>query len=223
LTLTATWNGSTAPIAVTLHGAPTLLAPAGGASFAPGSAVRFDWTDELPSDEIQVSTSPSFAAPLVLDQTMFMTSEYTTTTLPSGTLYWRARAYDTEFVAGPWSPTSTITITGTPPTPPPPPTPTPPTTLAAPALASPSSGGRVNFGQPVTFSWGAVAGAASYQLQVDNSSSFTVPLTVSQTVVGATQYTVTGLARAKLSWRVRAVDSAGTPGAWSSTRSLEIK
>ena len=220
VTLTASWNGSAVSIPITLHGAPTLLAPANGATFAPGSSVRFDWTEELTSDEIQIATTPSFAAPLLRDQTMFATSEYTTATLPSGSLYWRARAFDSEFVAGPWSATATISITGTVAPPPPPP---PPAGLPAPTLSSPASGGRVNAGQSVTFKWGAVAGAASYQLQVDDSSSFTVPLKVSQTVVGATQSTVSGLARAKLSWRVRAVDSAGSPGAWSSTRSMEIK
>jgi hypothetical protein len=214
VTLTATWKSSSYSVAITLHPAPTLLAPAAGATFAPGDPVRFDWTDELVADEIQISTSPSFAAPLVSDQFLYQTSEYTTTSLPSGQLYWRARAMDADYVGGPWSATSTITITG--PTAPPPP-------LAAPALSSPANGGRVTAGGPVAFRWSGVSGAASYQLQVDDTSSFAAPLVVNQTVVGATQFTVNSLAKGNRFWRVRALDSSGNPGVWSTVRSLTVK
>jgi len=196
-----------------LHPAPTLLAPAAGASFAPGAPVRFDWTDEGVADELQVSTSPTFAT-LVTDQFLYQTSEYTTTSLPSGTtLYWRARAMDASFVGGAWSVTSSITITGSVAPPPP---------LAAPSLSSPSSGSRVSAGKPVTFSWGGVSGAATYQLQVDDSSSFPAPLIVDQTVTG-NQFTVSSLARGTRFWRVRAVDGAGNPGTWSTVRSLSVR
>jgi hypothetical protein len=213
VTLTATFNSSTYSLPITLHPAPTLLAPAAGATFAPGAAVRFDWTDELIADELQVSTSPTFAT-LVTDQFLFQTSEYTTTSLPSGTLYWRARGMDAAFIGGAWSATSTITITGTPPP--------PPGSLAAPSLSSPANGDRVNAGKSVKFTWGAVTGAASYQLQVDDSSSFIAPLVVSQSVT-ATSFTVSSLAKGNRFWRVRAVSSSGATGAWSSTRSLTVK
>ena len=85
-----------------------------------------------------------------------------------------------------------------------------------------ASGARVNAGSSTKFSWSAVSGAQSYQLQVDNSTSFTVPLVLAQTVAG-TQFSTSSLAKADLSWRVRAVDAAGNPGAWSSTRSLTAK
>ena len=67
-----------------------------------------------------------------------------------------------------------------------------------------------------------MSGAASYVIQVDNSSSFTAPLTLNRTVTAA-QFTTSSLPKAKLSWRVRAIDSAGNPGAWSSTRALEVR
>jgi hypothetical protein len=209
VTLTASWGASSVSIDLTLHSAPSLLAPASGASFAAGSPVRFDWTEELTSDEIQVSTSASFAS-TVLDSVLFATSELTTSSLPAGTLYWRARAYDSGFSPGAWSETRTVTITGS----------TGP--LAAPALSAPASGGRVTAGQSVTFSWSAVAGAASYAVQVDDSTAFTAPLTVSQSVTG-TQFSTSTLPKATLSWRVRAVDAAGNPGTWSSVRSLQVR
>ena len=94
--------------------------------------------------------------------------------------------------------------------------------LAAPALQSPANDARFNLGQLVNFDWSDVAGAASYTLQVDESSTFAAPLTVSQSVV-ASQYGTSGLPAATLYWRVRAVDSAGNPGAWSAVRQLRVR
>jgi hypothetical protein len=64
--------------------------------------------------------------------------------------------------------------------------------------------------------------ATTYQLQVGSSSSFPTPLIVNQTVTG-TQFTVSSLAKGNRFWRVRAVDSAGNPGTWSTVRSLTVK
>src|SRR5262249_60442182 len=68
--------------------------------------------------------------------------------------------------------------------------------------------------QPVTFTWSSVAGAASYELQIDDSNAFTVPLTQSLTST-TPQLTTSGLPSTRLFWRVRARNSAGTAGAWS--------
>lgn len=226
VTLTARLNGVSYPLALTVKPPPTLLAPANGASFAPGAAVRFDWTDEVIGSELQVSTSPNFATTVVY-QFFYATSEYTTTSLPNGTLYWRVRGDDDGYRPGPWSSTGTLTVGagGSTPTPTPTPNPTPtapPTSLGATTLSAPSSGAKVDQGKSVMFSWSAVSGAGSYELQIDNSSGFTVPLVLSQTTSG-TQFSTSSLKRASLSWRVRAVSSAGNAGAWSTVRSLTIK
>ena len=71
--------------------------------------MTLDWTEELSSDQVQVSRPPTFASTIV-DSFMFITSELTTSSLPVGTLYWRARGYDDAFTAGPWSQTRTLTI-----------------------------------------------------------------------------------------------------------------
>ncbi|HZQ28738.1 MAG TPA: hypothetical protein VFA94_13665, partial [Acidimicrobiales bacterium] len=208
VTLTASWGTSSVPLSVTLHPAPTLLTPANGATFTVGQPVSFSWTEELVDDEIQVATSPSFAAPVV-DQIMFATPSFTANGLPGGTLFWRARAYDSAFRPGPWSAARTLTVNA------------PPGPLAAPVLSLPAAGARVAPGQAVTLSWQAVSGAASYLLQVDDSSAFTVPLVLGQPVTG-TQFT-TSFNKANLSWRVRAVDGTGNPGTWSAVRSLTVK
>jgi hypothetical protein len=101
------------------------------------------------------------------------------------------------------------------------PTPTPAGPLAAPTLLSPANNARVSPNTAITFDWSDVAGAASYTIQIDDSQNFSAPLTMSQ-LTTASQFT-TSLAKAKLWWRVRANDAAGTPGAWSAVRAFEVK
>jgi hypothetical protein len=96
-------------------------------------------------------------------------------------------------------------------------TPSSSTTPAAPALVSPSNGATVTL--PVTLSWNAASGAASYQVQVDDGSSFSTPRVVDQTVT-TTQLTVQTLAARQHWWRVRGRNSSGTAGPWSSVRSF---
>ena len=92
-----------------------------------------------------------------------------------------------------------------------------PTTPPAPTLVSPSNGATVTL--PATLDWNDVTGAASYQIHVDDSSSFSSPRVVDQTVT-ASQFTVSSLATRQHWWRVRGVNSAGSAGAWSAVRSF---
>ena len=62
-----------------------------------------------------------------------------------------------------------------------------------------------------------MANAASYRIQIDNSSNFSAPLTVDQTV-SVSQVTIGGLTAQRLWWRVRGRNSAGVFGPFSSTR-----
>jgi hypothetical protein len=91
------------------------------------------------------------------------------------------------------------------------PTPTP----TAPSLISPSNDARP--AQPVTFDWSDVANAASYEIQIDNTSSIASPF-VSNAVVTISRATIGGLPAQQLWWRVRARNSAGGFGPFSATR-----
>ena len=91
----------------------------------------------------------------------------------------------------------------------------PPPTPTAPALVSPANGATV--AQPVTFDWTDVTAAASYEIQVDDSSTFTAPLVVDQVVVPS-QFTAGGFASVRHWWRVRGINSAGTAGPFSAAR-----
>lgn len=92
---------------------------------------------------------------------------------------------------------------------------TPPPTPSAPTLLSPAQDATP--AQPVTFDWTDVTAATLYRIQIDDSSTFSTPLVVDQ-VVTASQFTAPILAARRHWWRVRAINSAGTAGGWSSVR-----
>lgn len=92
-----------------------------------------------------------------------------------------------------------------------------PATPAAPSLVSPSNGASVAL--PLTLDWNDVTAAASYQIHIDDSSSFSTPRVVDQTLT-VSQFTATSLAARQHWWRVRGRNSAGTAGSWSSVRSF---
>ena len=95
--------------------------------------------------------------------------------------------------------------------------PAPPGVPPAPTLLSPSNASSQ--AQPIGFDWSDVQSAATYQIQIDDSSAFTAPL-VRDASVSASNYVAGGLPAGTQFWRVRGVNSAGVPGAWSATRSF---
>jgi len=93
----------------------------------------------------------------------------------------------------------------------------PPPVPTAPALVAPSNADTPP--QPITFDWNDVPGAATYAIQIDDSSAFDAPLVRDASVTGS-MYATTGLSTATHFWRVRGVNTAGTAGAWSAVRSF---
>jgi hypothetical protein len=88
---------------------------------------------------------------------------------------------------------------------------------AAPTLVSPAASSTP--AQPVAFDWTDVANAATYEIQIDNTSTISSPFVASATVT-VSQATIGGLPAQQLWWRVRARNSAGVAGAFSATRSF---
>jgi hypothetical protein len=126
-----------------------------------------------------------------------------------------AGAFDTVFNGDPsifWGDAFVTKLSLTGGTTPPPPPPVP----AAPALLAPANAS--NPAQPIAFDWSDVSGAASYTIQIGDSSAFTT--LVRSDSVTASSYSAGGLATTTQFWRVRGVNSAGTPGAWSTVRSF---
>jgi hypothetical protein len=126
-------------------------------------------------------------------------------------------AFDTIFNGDPsifWGDafvTKLATNTGTSTPPPPPATPGTPTLLAPADADTPP--------QPITFDWSDATSAVSYTIQIDDSSAFSAPLVREQSVTTSI-YATSNLATTTHFWRVRGVNSAGTPGAWSVVRSF---
>jgi hypothetical protein len=90
-----------------------------------------------------------------------------------------------------------------------------PPTPGTPSLLSPANDAQP--AQPITLDWSNASNAASYDIQVDDSSSFTTPLVRSLTST-ASQTSVSGLSAVRHWWRVRARNSAGVAGNWSASR-----
>jgi hypothetical protein len=102
------------------------------------------------------------------------------------------------------------------------PTATPPGALPAPSLLSPAADARFAPGTNITFDWSDVSGAASYAIQIDDSSSFPSPLIVEQTVT-VSQFSTSTLPTKTMWFRVRAISASGNPGTWSAVRRFEVK
>jgi hypothetical protein len=206
--ITATWRAETVRVRMTLQPPPSLLGPAPGARFATGERVTFRWqTPAGLSSELQVADNPAFTSPTVdLDTNTSMAWAFTS--LPSGTLYWRVLGVDVYGAQGPPSTVQTLTVRP------------PGGPLPAPMPEFPANGASVTAGQPVSFFWTNVTGAASYELQVATSAGFSPPLVLDRTPKG-NQVNTTILPVGTLYWRARAIDSDG-PGAWSITSQLSV-
>jgi len=90
----------------------------------------------------------------------------------------------------------------------------------APSLVSPSNNAR-DVPADVTLSWGSVAGADSYRIQISTNNDF-VATVVDNGGLQTTSFTVAGLAAGtRYYWRVSATNAAGT-SPWSSTRTFTV-
>jgi hypothetical protein len=82
---------------------PSLISPAADARFAPGTNITFDWSDVAgaTSYTIQIDDQDTFSSPLIVNQTV-TTSQFSTNTLPTVRMWWRARA-NSGGTPGSWS------------------------------------------------------------------------------------------------------------------------
>jgi hypothetical protein len=107
-----------------------------------------------------------------------------------------------------------INITATTSTPP-----APPAIPAQVTLVSPTNGDTPQ--QPITFWWNPAASSATYEVQIDDSSTFSAPLVRDATVSGSNNYVTSGLTTGTTySWRVRGINSAGQAGPFSAVRTF---
>jgi hypothetical protein len=187
---------------------PTLLLPANASTDDTGGLPTFTWNPvtNANSYQIQVDNNSNFSSP-EFDNTDTSTNRTPSTALVSGIYSWRVRAINIYDTPGDWSETRTLTVD---------------ILLGAPTLTLPTNLFTVTTGTP-TFEWGPVTDATSYQIQVANDSGFT-DIFLSDNAVATTNWTPgTALTdSATYYWRVAALNTIGTQGAWSETRTLTV-
>lgn len=187
-------------------GTPSLVSPADGAINVPVSTT-FNWgaITDATSYTLQVSTASDFST-LRVNTSGIASTSFNVTGLSSNTVYyWRVRAANGGGSSD-WSVVRSFTTAE-------------PVILPAPSLNLPANG-AVALGTKVSFSWFAVTGASSYQLQISSNSGFATTV-VNRTGLTGTSVIISSLKRGvTYYWRVRAVDASGTPSTWSVVRSF---
>jgi chitodextrinase len=123
--------------------------------------------------------------------------------------YWHVRARDAAGNWGPYSVSRTITILPLIPTAP---------VVTAPALKLLTSN------TSPTFTWNPVTTGVNYQIQADNQGTFVSPEVDQTDTGGLTTFTPSSpiTPDGLYYWRVRAINSAKEPGAWSTVRYFTI-
>ena len=189
---------SPAPAAAVVLGSPTLTSPGSGSTVAGNPVFAWETVGGAIKYRIEVSSNPSFSSPAIADETQNL--RYTPTTeLPLGTLYWRVAARDATNALGTYASSSFTKGWG-----------------GAPNPLTPADGATLTFPtDPLLFTWQALVGAQSYELQVDDAEDF----------IGATTYTTKNTAYViteprtvgqTFYWRVRGV-SGSIYSDWSPT------
>ncbi len=196
-TWSSTWDFT---VDTTPPGAPSLVSPANGAE-TNDQTPYLDWsapTGSAVQYHVQVDDSVVFFS-CIIDILTSNTYYTCTTTLSEGNWYWRVCAKDAAGNWGSWSAIRNFEVDITPP--------------GIPTLVSPTNGDHI-VDNTTYFDWTSASGANFYQIQIDTTSSFTTP--VRDDTTANTYYTSTALADNLYYWHVRAGDTAGNWGTYSS-------
>ncbi|NMB60072.1 MAG: hypothetical protein GYA12_12950, partial [Chloroflexi bacterium] len=193
--------------------APILSLPADNAAGI-RAIPTFTWAVAATANayQFQIDDNTDFSSPA------YSTSDVTpiaiTSVKPTGLsaltpYYWHVRTRDAAGNWGDWSVSRTITIL--------------PVIPTAPVLTAPASGTLTRITTP-TLTWNSVAGGVTYQVQVDNQSTFVSPEISEEDTGGVTAFTAASpiVVDGLYYWRVRAVNAAGEPGAWSAARYFTV-
>jgi hypothetical protein len=165
----------------------------------------FSWSRLLNATTytLQIDDTPNFIAPLVRTYDLGSVTSFTLPTadaLSHGVYYWRV---NTNLGNSPVTRTFTVS----------------PSTLAAPNILTPTQSQVTNDATP-DITWSIVTGAI-YDIQIDDSSSFTSP-EANVTNLSAALYTFNSPRNALYYVRVRSVNNLGVAGSWSSVRRFTI-
>ena len=190
--------------------APTLSSPSDG-STTNNETPTFEWSDinDAANYELQVDDKENFLSrpDMVIADSNSTSSTYTASDITDGTYYWRVRAKDSAGNWSRWSDIWSFTVDTQGP--------------QAPTLLKPDNESTIPDSTP-EFRWDKVEGADKYELEVDNSSSFTGP-EIHKTSLEDSSYTASEiLPDGTYYWHVRAKDSAGNWSRWSDIWSFTV-
>ncbi|MBN1426510.1 formylglycine-generating enzyme family protein [Candidatus Fermentibacteria bacterium] len=191
------WTSPRSFIVSVEPGVPELLSPADGATLQ-DQTPSLTWSSILgaTSYAVQVADNTAFVSPL-MDAIAVDTTATVSPALVSGAYYWHVRAGN-GLEWGDWSDHWQFLIATVP---------------AVPGLVWPDSGAIVESGVP-TFDWTDVEAATGYQLQVDNTNSFALPIEIDVETTLSTYTPLDSLIRGRHYWRVRAGNDQGW-SAWT--------
>jgi hypothetical protein len=197
---------SPAPVAaVAPSSAPTGLTPTVGDTVNANPVLSWTGVSGAAKYRVQVSTSATFAVITWTVDTQGLDAT-PVTDLPLGTLYWRVAAMDASSNLGPWGDTQFTKAWG-----------------VAPAPQYPADLATLYFPtDALRFTWSALDGASSYELQVDDATDF---ISATTYTTKSTSYVITEpkTSGQTFYWRVRG-DSAtsGVVSNWSDTRQFSV-
>jgi hypothetical protein len=187
-------------------GRPALSSPANKAILG-DSTPTFDWLASPNGNtyQIQIDDNGDFSSP-EQDVTVGVgLLSYVADELPDARYYWHVRAFNADGAPGAWSAKWYFTLD-----------------TLAPPVPEPLApmDGAASTNRMLKLSWTKVDGASTYELQLDPTPSF--PLPVISTGSRTTYTPPTPLSRGTYWWQVRALDKAGNASDWSTPRSFEI-
>ncbi len=173
------------------------------------NSVVFDWSDSsdaygVAKYNLQIDNNNDFGSPV--SDTLLKASNSSVSSMADGIYYWRVKAQDNTGNWSAWTVGDSFTVDTTKPT-------------------VPAGLTRTLNGKNVALDWNdasdATSGVKQYEVQVDNSNSFTTPEYFKQ--VAASQAYVENLAAGSYYWRIRTQDNSSNWSIWSEVANFTVE
>ena len=186
--------------------APTPYLPAGG-TVTSDNTVYFEWSSIASAEnyDLFVDNDSDFSSPEV--SVTVTDNYYTSSALPNENYSWKVIAVNMNGQNG--SSTRAFVIDTIAP--------------AAPTLVSPENNNTVKNALTQTFTWTEPEAGVTYDIQIDNETSFTSPYVHENTGLADNSYIYTFASDGVYYWRVRAVDLANNQSSWADYFKLKIQ